>query len=235
MTDPASLPPFIREALGGGANAAALSEEAAPVSTASGEVRTSAEDFERSLLTLEERLYSIASAEATAIEPADPDLERAWNRLQTSVSELPFRYAPFFGKLAGLFDWSESRVISELARLREPGIWKFAGLPGIAKVAVKGGRTVDSAETLFVRFKPGVHFPRHRHTGIERVLVLEGSYADDGGIVHRAGDLREWAVGTEHSFEVHAGVPCIIASVVFGRRFDAWPLRALAAILEKRG
>jgi anti-sigma factor ChrR (cupin superfamily) len=92
---------------------------------------------------------------------------------------------------------------------------------------------VKSAETLFVRFKPGLHFPRHQHTGLERVLVLEGSYEDSHGVQHLPGQLREWPSGTEHSFKVHTGEPCIFASVVFGRRFYAWPLRALSKLLGK--
>ena len=36
-----------------------------------------------------------------------------------------------------------------------------------------------------------------------------------------------------HSFRVSLEGPCIIASVVFGRRFEAWLLRALAAVLGR--
>ena len=34
---------------------------------------------------------------------------------------------------------------------------------------------------MFARFAPGLRFPRHKHTGAERVLVLEGSYIDSDG------------------------------------------------------
>lgn len=233
MTEPSCLPEFIRDVVEG-----AAATEGAPtdaiVGRGDGAAVPSAVEFERCLLTLEERLYSLMSAEAKRVEAAEPELGRGWKRLETSIVELPLRYAPFFPKLAELFDWSEQTVVSQLVRLRQPHVWEFAGLPGIAKAVVKGGPTVEAAETLFVRFKPGVHFPRHHHTGLERVLVLEGSYADDGGVVHGPGELREWAVGTEHAFQVRSDAPCIVASVVFGRRFSAWPLRALAYVLEKR-
>jgi hypothetical protein len=62
--------------------------------------------------------------------------------------------------------------------------------------------------------------------------VLEGSYEDSHGLVHRAGELREWQPGSDHAFKV-SGEPCIFASVVFGRRFSAWPLRALSALLGR--
>lgn len=227
MSDTVSLPPFVREAIEGESGDADPSE-AGGVSASFGP------DLERSLLSLEDKLYEQAAPDAAGLEPAEAELAHALRRLELSVGELPHRYAPFFSNLAQLFDWPEETVISELTRLREPRVWRFAGLPGIAKVVAQAGPALQSAETLFVRFNPGVQFPRHRHTGIERVLVLEGSYEDDAGVVHRPGELREWAVGTEHAFKVHTGAPCIFASVVYGRRFDAWPLRALASLLEPR-
>jgi anti-sigma factor ChrR (cupin superfamily) len=85
---------------------------------------------------------------------------------------------------------------------------------------------------LLVRFNPGVRFPLHRHTGVERVLVLEGSYEDSHGVLHRAGELREWPSETEHSFRVGDAV-CIFASVVHGRRFSSWPLRIAERIKHR--
>lgn len=246
MSEPGSLPLFVREALEGEPDA-----DVAP---------------ERSLLALEQALAlpdfgaphfeaqysgaeridagSLPSASGTAPMSGQPsmgtaevvlpeaELLRSLARLERAVSTPPYRYAPFFSRVAELFDLSEEQVAIELARLAEPGVWKFAGLPGISQVVVGGGARVKSAETLFVRFKPGLHFPHHQHTGLERVLVLEGSYEDSHGLVHRAGELREWQPGSDHAFKV-SGEPCIFASVVFGRRFSAWPLRALSALLGR--
>lgn len=156
-----------------------------------------------------------------------------FERLDSSLREPAYRYAPFFSRTAELFDLPEASVAEALARLAEPKTWRFAGLPGIHHAAIDGGPRVRSAETLFVRFAPGVRFPKHRHTGRERVLVLEGSYRDSAGVLHRAGELREWAEGSEHGFVVDTGQPCIFASVVFGRRFSAWTLRALASVLGR--
>ena len=151
-------------------------------------------------------------------------------RLKLALSEPPHRYAPFFARAAELFDLSESAVIAQLTRLKDPNVWTFAGLPGISSVRVEAGPRVQEAETLFVRFNPGVRFPLHRHVGLERVLVLEGSYEDSTGVLHRAGELRQWPIDSEHSFRV-GDETCIFASVVFGRRFSSWPLRALASVL----
>lgn len=223
MSESARLPRFVREALEGEAG--------------SGQAG-SALDFERSLLSLERALGASTPdagdrASNSGASLVDGDFNRLFERLDGTVSKPPYRYAPFFSRAAELFDLSEDAVMAELARLDDPKVWTFAGLPGIHHVAVRGGPRVKSAETLFVRFKPGVHFPRHEHTGVERVLVLEGSYEDSHGVQHVPGELREWPSGSEHSFKVHTGEPCIFASVVFGRRFYAWPLRALSKLLGK--
>lgn len=221
MTESARLPRFVREALAGEAGSTQ------PPASAASEL-----EFERSLLALEQALAGQPNASALQGAAADADFGRLLQRLEGTVGKAPYRYAPFFSRAAELFDLSEDAVIAELARLDDPKVWTFAGLPGISHVTVRGGPRVQSAETLLVRFKPGVYFPRHEHTGLERVLVLEGSYEDSNGVEHLPGELREWPSGTEHSFKVRKEA-CIFASVVFGRRFYAWPLRALAKLLGK--
>ena len=225
MTERAGLPLFVREALEADAREAGADVGGSAAS------QHLASDVERGLLTLERALDSSRAADRGASD-SPQELHRGLERLEQTLSHAPHRYAPFYARAAELFDLSEDAVIAELARLRDPGAWKFAGLPGISHVGVSGGPRVKPAETLFVRFKPGVYFPQHQHTGLERVLVLEGSYEDSHGLLHRPGELREWASGTDHSFRVGADT-CIFASVVFGRRFGAWPLRALAALLGR--
>lgn len=211
MNDRAALPQFVRDALEGEGSAQA--ELAADVT-----------EVERTLGALLEAGWSERSGASSA---------PSFARLEAVISQLPLRYAPFFARAAELFDLPEEAVALELAGLKEPSVWRFAGWPGVHQVPVVGGPRVAAAETLFVRFAPGVYFPGHRHTGLERVLVLEGSYKDSNGLEHRAGELREWAPGTGHAFRVDKREPCIFASVVFGRRFDAWPLRALAKLLGR--
>jgi anti-sigma factor ChrR (cupin superfamily) len=98
---------------------------------------------------------------------------------------------------------------------------------------VEGGPALKGAEVLFARFAPGLRFPRHVHTGPEHVLVLEGSYVDTDGFVHAAGELHVWESGSKHGFRVSASEPCIIAAVVYGRTFEALPLRLLARVLGR--
>lgn len=222
MTERTLLPQFIREALEEGptGETADTGERAATKLTAA----LAEPAALHALLSLETALNSPADAAAGAPGAA------LLARLQATLSEPPHRYAPFFASMAELFDVPESDVIAQLARLKDPAAWAFAGLPGIAKVKIAGGPRVAEAETLLVRFSPGTRFPEHHHVGLERVLVLEGSYEDSNGVLHRAGELREWPSETAHSFRV-GDETCIFASVVFGRRFSSWPLRALARVL----
>jgi quercetin dioxygenase-like cupin family protein len=218
VADRADLPEFVREALEDDAVADAVLEAAG--------LDASALDLELSALLLASGGPGAPPAAASPSAPA-----RA--RLLAAIEQPPLRYAPFYARVAELFDLPEADVEAQLARLQDPGTWQFAGLPGVHNVAVPAGPRVRSAETLFVRFAPGTYFPKHHHTGHEQVFVLEGSYTDSHGVEHRAGELREWAAGSEHSFNVAKNEPCIFASVVFGRRFDSWALRALAKLLGR--
>jgi hypothetical protein len=238
MSDGARLPQFVLEALED-EESAGEARGKPPGSAPGGTPVGTPAELERCLADLLEAAWA-GGAPADAVnaptppvaEPPGPSVA-LFERLEATLGTAPHCYAPFYARAAELFDLSEEAVVAELARLAEPKVWRFAGLPGIHDVGVRGGPRVESAETLFVRFAPGVQFPKHRHTGLERVLVLEGSYVDTTGVVHRAGELREWVEGTEHGFRVDAGQPCIFASVVFGRRFSAWPLRALASVLGR--
>jgi hypothetical protein len=195
--------------------------------------QTSVSEAEQSLLALEDALSDVVEVEAGHVRLPDSMLTQAPARLERLILEPPHRYAPFFKRAAELFDLSEDEVIVELTRLQNPREWKWSGLPGVSKLVVRGGPAVGSGNAALFRMNPGRHFPRHRHLGEERVLVLEGSYEDSNGTVHRAGELREWPAGTEHYLEVAGTSRCILACVAGGWLFDAWPLRALETIINR--
>ena len=169
---------------------------------------------------------------AALIPPVAPS-EQLLAQLLSSIERPPVRYAPFYSRIAELFDLTEDAAIGECARLADPRAWRFSGLPGIKNVMVQGGPRVQGAEVLFAHFSPGLRFPRHKHTGPERVLVLEGSYVDSDGLEHGTGELRVWESGTSHGFRVSPDEPCIVAAVVHGRTFEALPLRLLQRVLGR--
>lgn len=85
-----------------------------------------------------------------------------------------------------------------------------------------------------MRFAPGTRFPRHRHPGPEKLLVLQGSYTESAGQRVGPGDLHEMAPGTEHGFLVDKSEPCIGAALQYGREFTGPFMRVLAALFDRK-
>ncbi|MDF2232902.1 cupin domain-containing protein [Albimonas sp. CAU 1670] len=54
------------------------------------------------------------------------------------------------------------------------------------------------AAVALLRYAPGASVPRHRHTGLETIVVLEGTQSDDNGVA-RAGDVVFNPEGSVHS------------------------------------
>lgn len=51
--------------------------------------------------------------------------------------------------------------------------------------------------TVLIRMEPGSSYPRHRHVGVEEVLVLAGGYRDERG-EYRSGQYVRYPAGSEH-------------------------------------
>jgi len=151
--------------------------------------------------------------------PQDRALRRGAVRLSAAVSELPLRYAPFYGRLAGLWELGEADVVRELERARKPRHWHRTLLPGLRTFQVNS--TTRSGRSRLLRFEPGLTFPSHRHHGQERVLVLEGSYRDDQGSVVEPGDEQLMLPGSTHSLFILGDKPCIAAVSERGISFIA--------------
>lgn len=212
-TDP-KLPQAIREALA----EVEASETAEP---------TASETSEREASELLDQMVALLEA-----SPPSPRLEA---RLLSETSTAPLRYAPFYSRLAALFDLEEAAIEQQLTALGSASNWKRTGLRGVERIMVSPGPHLASARTSFVRFAPGAHFPKHAHVGFEQVFVLEGSYTDDAGVHHGPGNLHEMAADTEHEFWVAEGEPCIAASVLHqGLRFREWPLKLFNPFLKGR-
>ncbi|MGC4094085.1 MAG: cupin domain-containing protein [Polyangiaceae bacterium] len=59
------------------------------------------------------------------------------------------------------------------------------------------GEGSPHASAALLRYAPGARVPRHRHSGYEHILVLEGSQCDDAGR-YEAGTLIVNEPGSEH-------------------------------------
>ncbi|MBS1181435.1 MAG: chrR [Proteobacteria bacterium] len=58
-----------------------------------------------------------------------------------------------------------------------------------------------------LRYQPGAGVPRHRHTGLETILVLEGEQSDEAGD-YGTGSFAVNAEGSEHSVWSRPG--CVV-------------------------
>lgn len=148
-----------------------------------------------------------------------------------AVSELPLRYAPFFGRLAHMWQASEDQVLGELTRARDPQSWRTSLLPGLKTFDVALALEGANARARLLHFAPGAHFPRHRHHGNEHVLVLEGSYADQDGVERHAGDEQSMPAQSEHELRILGTVPCVAAIVDGGVKLA--PLSLLRALARR--
>jgi len=62
-------------------------------------------------------------------------------------------------------------------------------------------------ELALLRYAPGASVPRHRHVGLETILVLEGTQSDENG-TYEAGSLMVNPVDSVHSVWSNDG--CVV-------------------------
>ncbi|MBZ0161379.1 MAG: cupin domain-containing protein [Notoacmeibacter sp.] len=67
----------------------------------------------------------------------------------------------------------------------------------------------DSASAAVLRYAPGARVPRHRHTGLETIIVLDGVQSDENGD-YPAGTLVLNAKNSEHSVWTDTGCAVLI-------------------------
>lgn len=82
---------------------------------------------------------------------------------------------------------------------------------------LKGGTDEPSAAIL--KYEAGASVPRHRHAGLETIIVLEGIQSDENGD-YPSGTVMLNAAGTEHSVWTKTGCVVLIQwnlpVVIFG-------------------
>ncbi len=166
--------------------------------------------------TLRDELSELLT-QLSALESAESDsagLARGRARLLEAVADSSERYAPFFGKLTQFFDLNVAALRAVFARAEKDSEWQAGPLPWVSLFHLDGGPAVAGLDTGFVRLKKGMPFPRHRHVGAERVLVLEGGYFDDDQRWYGPGDFHLMAEGTEHSLQMGAEQDVLLAVIL---------------------
>jgi putative transcriptional regulator len=92
--------------------------------------------------------------------------------------------------------------------------WRTTRYPGIAVHFYATDRERGRALVL-IRMEPGHGYPRHRHRGEERLLVVQGAYRDERG-VHRAGDITVYEDGSDHApiaTDEPGALPCVLLAL----------------------
>ena len=98
----------------------------------------------------------------------------------------------------------------------------------------------DGRGTLhFIRVKPGIMLPAHRHRGLELTCVLSGAYQDDGKL-YSVGDVSEEDDGEDdhqrreqdHLVVAEPPEDCVCIMATTGRlRFSGWMARLLQPVM----
>lgn len=94
--------------------------------------------------------------------------------------------------------------------------WQSTRYPGIAVHFYASDKRSKRVLAL-IRMEPGCGYPRHRHTDVEEVLVVRGSYQDELG-VYEQGQLVRYDAGSEHGPNAcgepgSAGEPCVLLAL----------------------
>jgi anti-sigma factor ChrR (cupin superfamily) len=69
------------------------------------------------------------------------------------------------------------------------------------------GETADDPSLALLKYAPGASVPRHRHLGLETVIVLDGSQSDENGDYHEGAVVLN-PVGSVHSVTSPEG--CVV-------------------------
>ncbi len=169
---------------------------------------------------LAEECAALAEVFAGLTEPspdAGPEL-----RERIVASAAPGRrFDGFARRLARLFDLDEDGVEALLLRAVEGPSrdWLPYAVPGAHVLPVACGPALGGALGALVYLDEGVNLPRHRHGGLEQMLVLEG-YARELLEGERRfvgpGDLLISEAGSAHEFEILRRAPCLFACTAKG-------------------
>ncbi len=97
-------------------------------------------------------------------------------------------------------------------------------LRGLKTFEVDIGEAAGARGRL-MHLAPGLTFPQHSHRSQERVLVLEGAYADAHRTQVHAGETQTMPPGSEHQLHILGTTPCVAAIVERGIDFTGPVLR----------
>ena len=105
-------------------------------------------------------------------------------------------------------------MLPDAVRNHPVGRWSWIGM-GIHHRPVRLSQT-DGARVFLLKVSPGMHLPKHTHTGTEMTLVLSGAFSHAGGRFG-PGDIEEADDSIEHVPVVEAGEACVCLVAMEGK------------------
>ena len=119
----------------------------------------------------------------------------------------------FAARLAKLFaiDLDNARSMLAQAAKVPAAPWTRTPLPGTFVLDVNGSAAKAATKCMLVYLERGATIPRHRHRGVEHMLILDGYAEEDSGRRVGPGDEIISDSGSEHEFDIVVDTPCLIA------------------------
>ena len=102
----------------------------------------------------------------------------------------------------------KSRFVGKLAELALIAKGWESLREGVDVLRLWGDSDAGASVTL-LRYKPGAHVPRHRHSGFEAIFVISGSQSDERG-TYGPGTFVVNPDGDEHSVRSDEGCTVLI-------------------------
>lgn len=158
------------------------------------------------------------AAYGAAVPPLPPPAALRERLLVSSRHGRPLvSFAARVGRLFALPVAEATRLLTSLA---DPTTWIPGPVPGFRMAGLAPGPGAAARLGCFLRGAPGVVFRRHRHTGWEQVLVLQGGFREtdlEGGQCdYWAGDDAPKPPGSAHELLMLEGADCIAAILTDG-------------------
>jgi ChrR Cupin-like domain len=140
------------------------------------------------------------------------ELEKELAEMRSAVGAIPYGDTPL-PISHNLKDRLFERITAEEAQVSTPSAnilpfqairfsemdWQPHPVPGVT-IAVLHTDPKTRRLSALVRCQPGVHYPVHRHAGIEEILMLEGNFICDGN-TYGVGDYLLSGSGSAHDPE----------------------------------
>ena len=158
------------------------------------------------------------AAQLALVLPPVPVAPSTWKSLERALRR-PRPFAGFVVRVARALDVAEHVARKLLDNIDTASSWVAGPSPTSSLYHIEPGPAILAAGGIagFVRVEPGTTFPRHKHLGLEHVLVLAGGFRDEDGSDVFAGDDSYKPEGSAHAFVAHAGEPLLYLAVIRGK------------------